>query len=444
MRKLLSIVLAAVVMAAASCKKEPNELAAVSLKVTVGLDQSLSGYTFNLADAEISATNLTSGKVNTAKADAAGVVNFGSISPGNYDIKATLTVKAADYTTITGTFVEDDVVLNGTLSNESITGASSSVNILMKAGRVGGWVFKQIYYAGSHTSNGAAFRDQFVEIYNNSNETLYADSLYFAQLEGVNTRLNAIDFSLSYLRPNGQYNWSKSIGMSDAGANENYVYVSSLFMIPGTGKQYPVEPGKSIIIAGTALNHKAPFVNNSGKEVTVKDPSLTVDLSQADFEVYLGDFPGNTALATDINNPAVPNMVNYARNGKDLVLDATGRDAYVIFKSPQPVTAWKKYPSPAETQVTTTTEYFYQVPNSQLFDAVQIQVPLETSRIPLKLHDGLDAGPVFVSKGQYSSQSLIRKTAKTVNGRVVLKDTNNSANDFTELNIPDVSKSVFK
>lgn len=435
----------AVVIAGASCKKEPNELQAVSLKVTVALDQALSGYTFNLADAEITATNLTSGKVNTAKADASGVVNFSSISPGNYDVKATLTVKAEDYTTITGTFVEDDVVLNGTLTNKTVSDASTSLNIDIKAGRVGGWVFKQIYYAGSHTSNGASFRDQFIEIYNNSNEILYADSLYFAQVEGVNTRLSSIDFSLPYLRSNGQYDWTKSIGMNDVNANENYTYARSLFMIPGTGKQHAVLPGKSIIIAGTALNHKAPFTNNTGKEVTVKDPSLTVDLSGADFEVYLGDFPGNTPLATDMDNPAITNMVNYARGvGKDLILDATGRDAYVLFKSSQPVSAWKKYPSPDETSITTSTDYFYQVPNTLLLDAVQIQVPLETSRIPRKLHDGLDAGPVFVSKGQYSSQSLIRKTSKTVNGRVVLKDTNNSANDFTELNTPDVTKSVFK
>ena len=48
--------------------------------------------------------------------------------------------------------------------------------------------------------------------------------------------------------------------------------------------------GKSIIIAQTGINHKAPYDRIDGKPVTIQDPELTVDLSKADFEVYLGDY----------------------------------------------------------------------------------------------------------------------------------------------------------
>jgi hypothetical protein len=42
----------------------------------------------------------------------------------------------------------------------------------------------------------------------------------------------------------------------------------------------------------------------------------------------------------------------------------------------------------------------------------------------------LDALYTYVPNGAYSSQSAIRKTETTINGRKVLKDTNNSAEDF--------------
>ncbi|MCH5715179.1 DUF4876 domain-containing protein [Niabella hibiscisoli] len=52
----------------------------------------------------------------------------------------------------------------------------------------------------------------------------------------------------------------------------------------------------------------------------------------------------------------------------------------------------------------------------------------------------LDATGAFVTGGQYSSQSLIRKITKTVDGRRILQDTNNSANDFETKTKADPSK----
>lgn len=68
--------------------------------------------------------------------------------------------------------------------------------------------------------------------------------------------------------------------------------------------------------------------------------------------------------------------------------------------------------------------------------------PTESKRVPKRLPNVLDAVRTFVPAGQYSSQSLVRKTLKTVNGRRILKDTNNSSEDFGYLNKADVSKSA--
>src|SRR5690606_23688627 len=113
------------------------------------------------------------------------------------------------------------------------------LKLKLELGRIGGLVFKQIYYAGSDTRNGATFRDQFIEIYNNSNDTIYADSLYIAQVFGSNTV--SPDYTKGFFinsgNMKGQYDWSKSIGMpADVNATDDFFYPKSLYRIPGNGK----------------------------------------------------------------------------------------------------------------------------------------------------------------------------------------------------------------
>jgi hypothetical protein len=211
-------------------------------------------------------------------------------------------------------------------------------------------------------------------------------------------------------------------------------------MIPGTGKQYPVLPGNSIIIAATAINHQAPFTDNNGKSVTVKDPSLTVDLSKAEFEVYLGNQPGINPYPSDLDAPAVNVTVISANGNRELILDNLGRDAIVIFKTTADVKAWDKYATPDVSQVTVTTDLFTQIPVQYITDGVNLQHAVSASRIAKRLPEVVDAGEAFVPGGSYSSQSVVRKVSKTVNGRVILKDTNNSLNDFGYLPKADASK----
>lgn len=429
-----------------ACKKnELNDVKPVALSLKIALDESITDYNFSLANTEIKLTNLINGQVNKLKTDDNGMLDIPSLSPGDYDIEATLVISAADYSVITGELVAEDVTFSGLLKGQSIVKTTNDFTLKINTGRIGDWVFKQIYYAGSHVTNGATNRDVFFEIYNNSNELMYADSLYFSQAFGLNTKTSSLDASLFYLRPNKQYDWSKSIGNSVNRANEDYIYANTMYMIPGTGKTYPVNPGESLIIAATAINHKAPYTNVEGTAVSVKDPSLTIDLSKADFEVYLGNEPGINPLATDLDNPAVPNLKVISRNGdRDLVLQPTGRDAFVIFKTNENINNFAKIPTPNETEISTATKLYIRVPSKYILDAVETQPPISTNQFPKKLESSLDATFTFVTNGQYSSQSLIRKTAKIVDGRRILKDTNSSSNDFETLDRPDVTKTVFK
>ncbi|PUZ20936.1 Protein of unknown function [Chitinophaga costaii] len=452
-----------------ACKKSDLKpsVPPINVIVKVAYDSAGGSYDFPLTGISVVVKNTVTGNTITQQTDNTGLGIFNSISAGIYDVQATIAIPRATYESVTGlTSDKDSVVFNAALSNLTLNATTNNtLSLKLALGKIGDWVIKQIYYAGSNTQNGALYRDQFIEIYNNANQVLYADSLYIAQLSGNNTGTAKTDLTKGYYLSDAsdplykQYDWSKSIGISPAtdGANRNFVYTKTLFRIPGNGTQYPIQPGASFVIAATAQNHKAPFVGADGVAISVKDPSLTVDLSGADFEVYLGDVISN-ALSSDVDNLNVPNLlVNDAGGNRDLILDNPGRDAIVIFKTTAHLpllskagtdvgdaSTYKKYPDPSVTTISNTTSVFYQVPNAAIIDAVQMQNPSPSSsqRVPRKLVSTLDAGAANVPDGAYSSESIIRKTAKTVGTRVILMDTNNATNDFDYL--PKALPGIFK
>lgn len=428
-----------------SCKKDTDLAQPISLTINISVDPEI-GFDLPLEGTKVKIVNKSNNSEYSALADASGKVLFENITPGLYNLNASHVISAVDYSALSGVYTTEDVNLNYAADNNGFYDDTNLNISLIANAPIGDWVFKQIYYSGSNTSTGASFRDAFIEIYNNSNEVQYADSLYFAVLTGKNNKTAG-----DYLLPNFQFDWSQSLNMNAIGdANNDYVYAKYFFKIPSdaTGKKYPVLPGNSITIASSALNHTKPYTNNASKEVSGGDPNLTIDLSNADFEVYLQDYrqllnPGSNPFATDIDNISVPNLdIVFSDLTTDLVLDATGRDAYVIMKVPagENPANWPKYAYPTTRSITSSTSLYPQIPTKYILDAVQIKHPIETSVVPPKLPITLDAGATNVPNGQYSSQSLVRKTKKTVNGRKILQDTNNSVNDFGFLNLANPHK----
>ncbi len=445
MTRNLIIIALLIVSVLSGCKKsEEDRVRPVSLQLTL---KAVEGdISFDVSKASIKITNRTTSGSYSAAGTATGKVSFASVTPGAYDVSATLVVSAQEYTQKTGVFTEEDITFNGAIERLDVS-TDTEKQLDLVIGKVGNWVFKQIYYAGSDVTKGATFRDQFLEIYNNSNTVLYADSLYIGQVEGKNNNNSGQYF----LPGSNQYDWSQSHDITvGAGmdANKDYVYANTVFMVPsdGTGKKYPVQPGQSIIIAATAVDHTASYTGNGNTSVVITDPSLTVNLSKADFETNLISYLGGTPYKYDIDNPNVTNMdVTYFISGNDMVLKANGRDAFILFKANPNLPAVKSLPTvatPDQREITAATKKMLQIPVSYIDDAVEVMHPTESQRVPKRLPTSLDAVRTFVPAGQYSSQSLVRKTLKTVNGRRILKDTNNSSEDFGYLNKADVSKSA--
>lgn len=434
--KLLFFFFIATGLSMVACKKSHDVTSPVNFTVQLQVDPEKIYFDVPYQLADITLTNTINNETYKMQADETGKAVFENLVQGSYNINVALTLDAETYTELSGVYSDAPFSLNYSGDNLQIMEDKSLDITLLATTGVGNWVIKQIYYAGSDVHDGALMRDQFVEIYNNSSETLYADSLCFAVVYG-NTR----NESSAYTLPNNQYDWSKSINMNAQGdPNKDYIYAKAIFMIPsdGSGKLHPVEPGKSIIIAQSALDYTKPYTLNSGKESNAGDANLTIDLSHAQFEVYLYNYeqkiePGRKMYTYDVDNPDVQDMeVFFATSMRDMVLTPQARDSYVIFKAPASVEIEQlpRYAVPSEREVTDETTKYPQVPVSYILDAVEVEAPIQADKLPRRLPLELDVSAMSVTGGPYSSQSLVRKTQKIVNGRRILMDTNNSKVDF--------------
>lgn len=307
-----------------------------------------------------------------------GTANVPDLLPGVYNITVSAEVSYEGFTYyFTGSSTNANVVVNGK-SLEVKAGVSKSGNLLLK----------EVYYVGSRTSSkGAYFRDQFYEIYNNSNTVQYADSLCLAVL--LPSRATAL------------------LPVWPGPDADKYVYCESIWQVPGNGTTYPVLPGESIIIAQMAANHQAATWN----------PNSPVNLLSAEFETLVN----TTSLVQD--NPAINmKMAFWPKPGAQWLVTVFG-GAYALFYPDRKI-------DPNETVTPEgRTDKAYKVPITQIVDALEL-VDDETKMKLKRVSTLLDAGAATIGE-TYTSKSVARKVKDVLpDGRVILQDTNNSSEDF--------------
>lgn len=392
-RQILFLMSLALLLAA--CKKNrfgelKTSTVTVSAKYPSAYSQpAASGVTITL-------TSITDGSVKTGATAANGDAVFANVLPGNYTITATRSLTAAEAQPLTG--ISAAVTLNGVQNNATITSGQNPTFVIQLGGSaVGNLLIKEVYYTGSKTPGGGTyFSDQFVEIYNNATDTIYLDSLCIADAYGNSGLINPTSLPTAFNIDNSN------------------TYVGNVWQIPGTGKQYPLAPGKSIIVAQDGVNHKDPALN----------PSSPVDLSAAEWETY-NERPDNR----DADAPGVPNLTRvYFTGGFDWLMTVFG-PGVIIFKAD--FASLQQVPIPGASAATPPR---IKVPNAVIIDAFEALKDGSSAsfkRIPV----GVDAGFVFADD-TYNKQSFRRKTSTTINGRRVLQDTNNSGADFEKIASP--------
>jgi len=372
-----------------SCKKTTSEIPTVDYTVTISYPETYGQTKVN--NAKVTLTNSTTNSKLTVNTNTEGVATFAKLLPGNYQISVEKSLTAAEALPLTG--IEVEAFLNASATNQLIT-ANINLNLKLSGSAIGGLVFKQIYYTGSRTAaNGMYLTDQFYEIYNNSTEVQYADSLYLGE-SGGNAKTSAS---------------TAVFGFDKAAGN---VYLVNVWMVPGTGKSHPIQPGQSIVIASNAIHHKTDPAGNPN--------SIDLGKGISDFEGYVA------ATGRDTDNPDVPNMelVQYGLSTFTWNTAVFG-PSMVIFKSKDV----SKYRQLVEPNSTNTTRLYMEVPGAVILDAVEANANA-TAITHKRFPSALDAGFQFCS-GTYVREAIVRKVRTTVNGRRVLQDTNNSTEDFT-------------
>lgn len=386
------------------CKKDDDSVLG-SLEITVGTAETYAGL--DTKDVEVTLTNTTDNSVFKAITDAAGKVMFTELAPGTYSASASIKLSAEKAFPFTG--LNKEVTLNALKADINILPKEAKAETITLDGKTGGsLVIKEIYSVGAANDGySILFKDQFIEIYNNSEEVQYVDGLYLAYLAPQRAGSDPTKEIVTTL-PIGEY-----------------IYASKILQFPGTGTQYPILPGKAMRMAINAVNY-----------LEAKPAAYSTDNSKADFDTYAINWliangrTGNTTF--DIDNPNVPTMkciYLFVQKGGFFNMDNAASLALLKLDA-DPATPANTILDP---DITSTQLYYVKLPGASVIDGVDV---LETSsaNVYKRLPSSVDAGFTFVNalgKSSYSGKSIRRKTSLTLpGGRKVLMDTNNSGNDF--------------
>ena len=379
------------VLAMVGCQKTGTKTISINVKVD---EAKIAAAGIQSPDSyDVTISNFATGSTIEAKTEN-GLATATGIVPGVY----TVTVSGSQNQ---GGFI---YTIAGSESNVSLIADGAEVVVKVDAVKEAALVFKEIYSTGVKDYY---FRDQFYEIYNNSTEVVYADSLCIAE-----TIFASYDKSIIYEWP-----------IENA---DQYVFVKVVWQIQGDGHTYPIKPGESFVISQWATNHKAESLSKGVSPV---------DLTGAEFEAIEKESTAPSGLVLT-DNPAI-NMKKVIQAGYAMPqwLTSVSGSQYIIFKPSKPLKN--------EDFITATNADYNGVGRevliSDVIDAVQT-VSDETGMNVLGLPKVLDAGAIWCS-GQYVGESIARKIKETrPDGTKVYQDSNNTTNDFEVKKDPQVRR----
>lgn len=398
--KLLVVAMSAIAITFSSCtddNENDDKQQEVMVNHVVALDLPLNIDNDTLVSATATLTNVQTKKqytTNTFSQVDKQWVDTVNIPEGVYNVNVEGKIKYG----IDSTLVFSDVKASQENVNvkQSVSTPTTVALSLFKAQE--GLVITELFYTGTTTPEGKQYsNDQYIKIGNNSDSTIYLDGLAFVESEFLTTTKETYKPDI----------------MNQAMA------VDGVYVFPGSGKEHPLAPGKEVIIALNANNHKEANANS-------------FDLSKADFEIYdVSTIPS----IQDTDNPDVPNMISYYRSSKTIfTMHNRGFKAYAIGKPTvglDDYVANYKYDFSYDLNVNGTIypmeRSSYKFPNAWIVDAVNCSVP---SLYQWNVTSAtLDAG--YTSCGQVDHD-------KTRYGKAVIRkksgdkwiDTNNSSDDF--------------
>ena len=331
-----------------------------------------------------------------------GSVEVDGIVPGIYDLVTNVEISGARYKemlTHPPLGLRDDarVVIGVSKTGLRLFG-SEDLRFALRDMILRDLLISKVYYSGTKDDQSRNYTvDGYIEIFNNSEQVQYIDGKY--------------------------------LGLAETGSPASYpakdhpdsIYFRQICRFPGGGTDYPIEPGKSLVVAArSARDHR-------------QSASTSVDLSHATFEVKNSEGEGNPDV------PMLP-KIHESLAITYLNLLSGGLNAVVLFETDVDVLSWPDVYKPGATSG----EHYRRMHKSLAVDGVECLKKSATSTPDVsakRLPDEVDAGYVVInSVSGYTHESVDRKVSRIVADRIYLVDTNNSLADFVVCGDPTPGK----
>ena len=399
----LSLMLMAASTVFVACSKDDAPYVVENGTVTIEMPINVSLVVLN--SFEGTATNVQSGEVTTLATPVKDgdnyVITIPRLTEGKYNLAAKGNIS----------FVKDGVAgttdFEVSSSDVALNEKSTTAKLVVSSFKAeGGFVFSEICTTGTLKPDNKNYNyDAYFVITNNSDVVLYADSV-------------ALIESQYQSASSGNQPWSPDV-------RPYAIPAGAVFMIPGSGKDHPVKPGESIVIANNAMDHR-----------TVNENSY--DLTGADFEVYLDN--GGNSMDTDYDTPNLEYIWCYTNT---IWLPSVQQNrSYAIARMKEDKETFLANHSETPTYTATTGKVMesqqVQIPNEWVLDAVNLGTEDDFGWFVIS--ETLDAG--WVAGRANSKDTTQRGTAikrkQDSTGKYI--DTNNSTNDMEARQVPSMKK----
>lgn len=392
MKKLIFLLPLLTLLFAVSCSKDDDGPKKHKVVVTTVLPEEVKWD--DITSLTVTATNKATAQQSVVSVTKSGVAEFNLI-PGIYDFVANGSTEKFH--------------INGLVGGVEVY-AEKEVEIKLIAGVSSTLVLKEVYFSGVPSSY---FVDAFYEIYNNTDEVQYLDGVILATIER-GWAINTFNPQPSQWMENGLYK------------GKRYPLTSHVQCFPGTGKDYPIQPRTSVVVAANPIDH-------SSRELTAEDEKSPVNLTGAQWQLYTDNaFPADSKIA------GVASMTFGWKTWGREMMPAIDGQAIILARMSASETDFLNYvaePGSMEKHPSTSST-FLMIPVSSIIDAIDI-VPFTASERFKIIEAKDDAGMAWVSGKDgnsncaYSGKSLRRKVVGfTADQKPIYKDTNNSTNDF--------------
>lgn len=371
--------LLALVLFFASCSEDEKQSSSIYIQLVAP-----EGYsTLPYEEMEVALTNKDQGTVYSVHCSSTGKASF-NVELGYY-------AASVHYQAASGLIFSGRIESLSLLSDQK----QGMIELPLSQAKINALVIKEIYFGGCKGLNDKEYQaDQYVTLYNNSDQTIYLDGLC----------VGIVDPGNNLESPWMNYTDMKRIPVNDL-----------TWQFPGKGKEYPLAPGEETTIATNAVDHTGGEFQHAN----------SVDLSGVDWGFW------DVSLERQNIAAGVKPMTLLANLNPLLVMYSLPvfGPTFMVFSLQDSPEEYVQDPDNREPrpQAANQDKRYLMVPQEWVIDCIECVKDINS---PKRVPNELDNGKCYIPGDRYSGRSIIRKKTGMADGHVIYQDTNNSAEDM--------------